>query len=436
MGKTLIYGSGISGKGAEKLLKTLGIEYDTYLDGLEEANIDAVLDDSNVDSLVISPGVAMSNPLVKAAKMRGIEVLGEIELAYRHCLADIIAITGTNGKTTTVTLAEEMLRASGITAYALGNNGVSFSGKVSELALSDVVVLEVSSFQLESTKRFCPKIAVCLNIAPDHLERHGNMSEYTLCKRKVFAMQTASDYAVLNFDDETVAEFGETTNANTYFFSLKSVVRGTYVCGNGIYFKDKAVEYVCSTADLSLRGEHNLMNALAVITIAKILNIPNSVIAKVLNNFTPPLHRNELVATVNGTRYYNDSKATNTHATLSACATMEGKTVLLAGGYDKGLDYSDFLREVPLKVSAIVCYGANRGKIISAAKNICSLTVIEAENLEEAVSIASHIKVDNVLLSPTTSSFDAYGSYEERGEHFVELVNELASKTEQKSALI
>lgn len=429
MGKTLIYGSGISGKGAEKLMKTLGIEYDTYLDGLEEASIDAVLEDSNIDTLVISPGVAMTNPLVKTAKMRGIEVLGEIELAYRHCLADIIAITGTNGKTTTVTLAEEMLRASGITAYALGNNGVSFSGKVSELTLSDVVVLEVSSFQLESTKRFCPKIAVCLNIAPDHLERHGNMSEYTLCKRKIFAMQTASDYAVLNFDDETVARFGETTNANTYYFSLKSVVRGTYVCGNGIYFKDKAVEYVCSTADLSVRGEHNLMNALAVITIAKILNIPNSVIAKVLNNFTPPLHRNELVATVNGTRYYNDSKATNTHATLSACATMEGKTVLLAGGYDKGLEYSDFLRELPLKVSAIVCYGANREKILSAAKNICSLTVIEAENLEEAVKIASHIKVDNVLLSPTTSSFDAYRSYVERGEHFVALVNELVAKT-------
>lgn len=429
MGKTLIYGSGISGKGAEKLMKTLGIEYDTYLDGLEEASIDAVLDDSNIDTLVISPGVAMTNPLVKTAKMRGIEVLGEIELAYRHCLADIIAITGTNGKTTTVTLTEEMLRASGITAYALGNNGVSFSGKVSELTLSDVVVLEVSSFQLESTKRFCPKIAVCLNIAPDHLERHGNMSEYALCKRKVFAMQTASDYAVLNFDDETVAKFGETTNANTYYFSLKSVVRGTYVCGNGIYFKDKAVEYVCSTADLSARGEHNLMNALAVITIAKILNIPNSVIAKVLNNFTPPLHRNELVATVNGTRYYNDSKATNTHATLSACATMEGKTVLLAGGYDKGLEYSDFLRELPLKVSAIVCYGANREKILSAAKNICSLTVIEAENLEEAVKIASHIKVDNVLLSPTTSSFDAYRSYVERGEHFVALVNELVAKT-------
>lgn len=429
MGKTLIYGSGISGKGAEKLMKTLGIEYDTYLDGLEEANIDAVLSDSNIDTLVISPGVAMTNPLVKAAKMRGIEIVGEIELAYRHCLADIIAITGTNGKTTTVTLAEEMLRASGIFAYALGNNGVSFSGKVSELALSDVVVLEVSSFQLESTKRFCPKIAVCLNISPDHLERHGNMSEYALCKRKIFAMQTASDYAVLNFDDETVAKFGETTNANTYYFSLKSVVRGTYVCGNGIYFKDKAVEYVCSTADLSVRGEHNLMNALAVITIAKILNIPNSVIAKVLNNFTPPLHRNELVATVKGTRYYNDSKATNTHATLSACATMEGKTVLLAGGYDKGLDYSDFLRELPLKVSAIVCYGANREKISSAAKNICSLTVIEAENLEEAVRIASHIKVDNVLLSPTTSSFDAYCSYVERGEHFVALVNELVATT-------
>lgn len=435
MGKTLIYGSGISGKGAEILLKNLGIDYDTYLDGVERSDIDTALDENDIDTLIISPGIAMSNPLVKAAKLRGVEVIGEIEFAYRHCLADVIAITGTNGKTTTVTLAEAMLRSCGISAYALGNNGVSFSGKVAELTLSDIAVLEVSSFQLESIKRFCPKIAVCLNIAPDHLERHGNMGEYTLCKRKIFAMQTASDYAILNYDDEIVSSFGETTNADTYYFSLKSVVRGTYVCGNGIYFKDKAIEYVCSTADIKARGEHNLMNALAVITIAKILNIPNSLITNVLNNFTPPLHRNELVATVNGTRYYNDSKATNTHATLSACATMEGKTVLLAGGYDKGLDYSDFLRELPLKVSAIVCYGANREKISSAAKNICSLTVIEAENLEEAVKIASHIRADNVLLSPTTSSFDAYSSFEERGEHFIQLVNELKQKTQQKSIL-
>lgn len=429
MGKTLIYGSGISGMGAAQLMKALKIDYDTYLDGVEDLNVDSVFSGNDIDTLVISPGIAMTNPLVKAAKLRGIEVIGEIELAYRHCLADIIAITGTNGKTTTVTLAEAMLRSSGISAYALGNNGVSFSGKVADLALSDVVVLEVSSFQLESTKRFCPKIAVCLNIAPDHLERHGSMNEYALCKRKIFATQTASDYAVLNYDDETVVAFGETTNANTYYFSLKSVVRGTYVCGNGIYFKDKAIEYVCSSADINARGEHNLMNALAVITIAKILNIPNSVITKVLNDFVPPLHRNELVDIVNGTRYFNDSKATNTHATLSACATMEGKTVLLAGGYDKGLDYSDFLRELPLKVSAIVCYGANRGKILQAAKNICSLTVIEAENLEEAVNIASHIRADNVLLSPTTSSFDAYSSYEERGEHFVQLVKKLKSKS-------
>lgn len=428
MGKTLIYGSGISGKGAEILLKNLGIDYDTYLDGVERSDIDTALDENDIDTLIISPGIAMSNPLVKAAKLRGIEVIGEIEFAYRHCLADVIAITGTNGKTTTVTLTEAMLRSCGISAYALGNNGVSFSGKVAELTLSDIAVLEVSSFQLESIKRFCPKIAVCLNIAPDHLERHGNMGEYTLCKRRIFAMQTASDYAILNYDDEIVSSFGEITNADTYYFSLKSVVRGTYVCGNGIYFKDKAIEYVCSTADIKARGEHNLMNALAVITIAKILNIPNSLITNVLNNFTPPLHRNELVATVNGTRYYNDSKATNTHATLSACATMEGKTVLLAGGYDKGLDYSDFLRELPLKVSAIVCYGANREKISSAAKNICSLTVMEAENLEEAVKIASHIRADNVLLSPTTSSFDAYSSFEERGEHFIRLVNELKQK--------
>lgn len=429
MGKTLIYGSGISGKGAEKLLKNLNIDYDTYLDGVEGSGIDTVFDENDIDTLIISPGVAMTNPLVKAAKLRGIEVIGEIEFAFRHCLADVIAVTGTNGKTTTVTLTEAMLRACGISAYALGNNGVSFSGKVAELTLSDIAVLEVSSFQLESIKRFCPKIAVCLNIAPDHLERHGNMGEYTLCKRRIFAMQTASDYAILNYDDEIVSSFGETTNADTYYFSLKSVVRGTYVCGNGIYFKDKAVEYVCSTADIKARGEHNLMNALAVITIAKILNVPNSLIINVLNSFTPPLHRNELVATVNGTRYYNDSKATNTHATLSACATMEGKTVLLAGGYDKGLDYSDFLRELPLKVSAIVCYGANRGKISSVAKNICSLTVIEAENLEEAVKISSHIRADNVLLSPTTSSFDAYSGFEERGEHFIKLVNELKSKT-------
>lgn len=422
MAEVLIYGRGKSGSGAAKLLDTHGIEYDMT----EGRPSNEILE--GVSQLIVSPGIAMDDALVTEAKRRGIEVIGEIELGYRHCLADIIAVTGTNGKTTTVELLTELLKKSFIDAYALGNIGNSFSALASDLKLSDVAVLELSSFQLESITTFCPKIALCLNVTPDHLERHKTMDNYITAKRRIFMNQSREDYAVLNYDDETVRGFAGAIKSKKFYFSTKSVVRGTYIVGNSIYFKDDSIEFVCGLDSVKLNGEHNLLNALAAVTVAKILNISNSVIEKVLNAFTPPPNRIQYISNVNGVRYYNDSKATNIEATMCACHSMLGKTVLLMGGYDKGLDYKEFFNRIPLKIGTIICYGANRKLLSEQSSHICGLTVIEVENLEKAVDYASHVRTDNVLLSPATSSYDAYANYEERGRHFIELVEKLVNK--------
>lgn len=419
MAEVLIYGRGKSGNGAAKLLEELGVDYDIIDDNSGEEVFDGVT------QMIISPGIATDNPLVLTAKTKGIEVIGEIELGYRHCLADVIAVTGTNGKTTTVELITELLKKSYIDAYALGNIGNSFAEQALNLKLSDVAVLELSSFQLESIASFCPKIALCLNITPDHLERHKTMDNYITTKRRMFLNQTQKDYAVLNYDDEIVRNFNSSIHSDKFYFSLKSVVRGSYIVGNSIYFKDDSIEFVCGLDSVKLSGEHNLLNALAAVTVAKILNISNSVIEKVLAEFTPPPNRIQYIKTINGVKYFNDSKATNIEATMCACHAMRGKTVLLMGGYDKGLDYKDFFNRIPLKIGTIVCYGANRKQLAEQSAHICGLTVIEVEDLAEAVLIASHVRADNVLLSPATSSYDAYKNYEERGKHFIELVNNL-----------
>lgn len=419
MAEVLIYGRGKSGNGAAKLLEELGVDYDIIDDNSGDETLDGVT------QMIISPGIAMDNPLVLTAKAKGIEVIGEIELGYRHCLADVIAVTGTNGKTTTVELITELLKKSYIDAYALGNIGNSFAKRALDLKLSDVAVLEISSFQLESIASFCPKIALCLNITPDHLERHKTMDNYITTKRRMFMNQTQKDYAVLNYDDEIVRNFSSSIKSDKFYFSLKNVVRGSYIVGNSIYFKDDSIEFVCGLDSVKLSGEHNLLNVLAAVTIAKILNISNSVIEKVLTDFTPPPNRIQYIKTIDGVKYFNDSKATNIEATMCACHAMRGKTVLLMGGYDKGLDYKEFFNRIPLKIGTIVCYGANRKQLAEQSAHICGLTVIEVENLADAVLIASRVRADNVLLSPATSSYDAYKNYEERGKHFIELVNNL-----------
>lgn len=435
MKKVLVYGMGISGKGAVKLLQSNGLDIAIYDDNAEAfcdfqdienrcgQSVKDVLKD--ISLLVVSPSVSQDNPIVVEAKAKRIEVIGELELAYRNCKADVLAVTGTNGKTTTVELLAKMLSCAHLKTMAMGNNGVCFSEFAQTLQPCDAAVVEVSSFQLETIDTFAPKIAICLNVTPDHLERHKDMEGYINCKRRIFSFQHTSDYAVLNYDEQVVREMAHDILSNTYYFSTKSIVKGAYVCAGSIFYKDITTELVCSINDIKLKGIHNLENALACITACKILRIPNYAIVKALNEFTAPSHRMEYIGEYCNAKYYNDSKATNISATLSACRCMVGKTTLILGGYDKGLSYEGLFEALPIKIATIIVYGANREKIIEDARKLNSLTVIRADDLEDAVRLSAKIVSKNVLFSPATSSYDSFANYMQRGNYFMGKVREL-----------
>lgn len=437
MSKVLIYGLGVSGLGAITLLRRLGESIAVYCDGycmpsqdIENrtgyVGVDAILE--NIKYIVISPSVPPDSLVIKTAKARGIKVVPELELGASYCKSDIICVTGTNGKTTTVELIARFFNDVHINTYKLGNIGESICSKALDILPHDLAIVEASSFQLEGTSSFAPKIAVCLNVTPDHIERHKTMEAYITAKSKIFAFQTPNDYALLNYDDTIVRDMGQSTIANTYYFSTKSIVRGAYVCGSQIYFKNDTTELVCSVEDILMSGEHNLENALACICIAKILNYPNTAIIKTLNEFMPPRHRVEYVGAIDGVRYYNDSKATNISSTLVACKSMVGRTALILGGYDKGLSYKPLFDNIPLKITTVICYGANKEKIIADALQVSNITLLKALTLKHAIELARCIKVKNVLFSPATSSFDSFRNYEERGDYFVGIVKEMLSE--------
>lgn len=427
----LVYGLGLSGQSAIELLKqsqqNIAVYSDEYceynINGLEDRRglaIDDVL--KNVALIVISPSILLDCPLLVRAKELNIDIIGEMELGFRNCKSDIIAVTGTNGKTTTVELLGHMLNSYGIDAKTLGNNGIGFSENVTRMQESSVAVLETSSFQLNGIELFQPKYAIVTNISPDHIEYHKTFKDYVHCKKNIFKNQNSDDYSILNYDDGIVRDFAEDLHSQVYYFSTKQVVKGSYICGNGIYFKENIPEYVCNIDSLNIIGEHNLQNTLACITVCKLLNMPNQAIKNSLESFVAPPHRVEYVGEMDGVKYYNDSKSTNISSTLSACKSMNGRTVLLMGGYDKGLSYKELFQELPLKISAVIVYGANKMRLIEDSNCVGYLTVISANDLEDAINIASKVKVKNVLFSPGTSSYDSFNNYIERGNYFVEYI--------------
>ncbi len=427
---TLVYGYGVSGKSAVKCLQSLGREVAIYTDNIGES-FDGITDLSGINIedalkqvglIVISPSVDINSPLLVEARKRHIGIIGELELGYRNFKGDIIAVTGTNGKTTCTRLITEILKNTGINADSYGNIGIPFAENAPNLPEDKVAVLEVSSFQLNTMELFCPKIAMCLNVAEDHLEYHKTMENYIQCKADIFKNQDKNDYAILNYDDCIVRNFAGQIESNVYYFSLLHKVKGSYLKGNSIYFCGDKAEYICDCRDIKIKGEHNIANCLAVITACKILNIPNSVIVSTLKNFDLSEHRLQMVEVIDGVKYYNDSKSTNIHSAISACKAMEGRTTLLVGGYDKGLDYTKLFSELPIKINTVICFGANRDKICSASQKSFSRTIIKADNLEDALEIASKIKCENVLFSPATSSYDRFLSYSERGEFFKEYI--------------
>ena len=381
------------------------------------------------DALVLSPGIPIDHPLAVAFKRKGKAVLGETELAVRNMRCPIIAVTGTNGKTTTVSLITETLKNGGYKASACGNIGqpmTDFCGMQEE----EIAVAEISSFQLETLNSICPHIAVALNISEDHLNRHYNMENYIFLKAKLFKNCTETEYAVLNYDDSVLRGFAEKTKAQTLWFSLRERVQGAYLENGALWFLG---EKIMDARDLFAEGLHNIQNALATVCVAKIMGVKTEIIAKSLSAFKGIKHRLQRVGVANGVTFIDDSKGTNVDATIKAVQAMKENTVLLLGGKNKGYDYAPlFVALKNSKVTHAVLYGENRYELLKSARGngFENITVCNAFDFAVKVATLKAQSGETVLLSPASASFDAFTSYEERGDRFVEIVSALGAKND------
>ena len=382
------------------------------------------------DALVLSPGIPIDHPIAVAFKRSGKGVLGESELAARYMRCPIVAITGTNGKTTTVSMTEEVLKKGGLQAKACGNIGAPMLNYV-DVPSEEIAVAEISSFQLETLASLRPHVAVVLNITQDHLNRHYNMENYIFLKRRLLKNLTETEFAVLNYDDVTVRSFAEKTRAKVLYFSVKERVCGAYFENGSLYF---GKEKIMDLEALSIGGLHNVQNALATIAVAKIMGINSKDIASALSDFKGINHRMQMIATVDGVNYINDSKGTNVDATLKAISAMKTETVVLLGGKNKGYDYTPLFSAFPQsKVVYAVLYGENRYELFNSARKADFENFTLCRDFETATRIASLLAKpgQTVLLSPASASFDEFISYEERGEKFVEIVQGLAKEKEK-----
>ena len=393
---------------------------------------DAVKLLSSVEGVVISPGVPIDAPIVLAAKDKGIPLIGELELAYSLLQGEVLAVTGTNGKTTTVTLLGKMFENAGQVAYVAGNIGYPLSAVALESKKDDVIVTEVSSFQLESIKTFRPRVAALLNITEDHLNRHGTMAQYAKLKQRLFENQTETDVAVLNLDDAEVAKMaGKIKSKVTYFSRTQSVAEGACIeDGKIVWSLDGVKKFICDTDMVLIPGPHNLENALAATAVAASMGVPTPVIRHTLQSFTGVEHRIEKVRVYQGVVYINDSKGTNIDSTMKAVQSMKAPTVLILGGYDKHTDFTPLCMEIAATgyIDHVVVIGQTAKQIRNTLEEAGYENVVRAYSMEEAIQKSGELAVPggNVLLSPACASFDMFRDYEHRGEVFKELVNQLS----------
>ncbi|HHY82701.1 MAG TPA: UDP-N-acetylmuramoyl-L-alanine--D-glutamate ligase [Clostridiales bacterium] len=382
-----------------------------------------------VDLIVISPGVPADSPfIVKAADM-GTEVISEVELAYRLCKAPIVAVTGTNGKTTTTALIGEILKAAGITTHVVGNIGIPFSGKVKEIAQDHMVVAEISSFQLETIVHFKPRISLILNITEDHLTRHKTMENYIAAKCRIFENQGSEDYLVLNGDDSILTDINPGNGVKVFYFSRKRILTEGAWLENGqiIMNTGKGPVVVCPASQVGIPGAHNLENALAAVVASGLAGAKPEIIAKVLHEFPGVEHRIEKVDTINGITFYNDSKGTNPDSSIKAVQSMTRPTILIAGGMDKHSSFSEFVDSFGDTVKALVLLGETAEKIAKTAREKGFENIYMSKTLQEAVEKSYELASPgyNVLLSPACASWDMFKDYEERGRLFKEAVKAL-----------
>jgi len=382
------------------------------------------------DLIVVSPGVPVDSPPLVQARALGEPVIGEIELASQFLPKNLVAITGSNGKTTTTTLAGEIIAAGGFSAAVGGNIGTPAISLVEQATPETVVVLEVSSFQLETIQTFRPKVAVVLNITPDHLDRHRTLEAYTNAKARIFENQQAQDFAVLNADDAASAGLASRTQAQVFWISRKKEVKqGAYVRDGRIFFRDpKGQHEIMQTSEIPLKGSHNVENVLAAICVGAVMGCDAVSIAKAVLNFKAVEHRLEYVATIRGVEYYNDSKATNVDATIKALESFPANVHLILGGKDKDSDYTQLNDLLQQRVKRVYTICAAAEKIESQIKGV---EVDHSETLETALRRASAIAAagDVVLLAPACASFDQFQNYEHRGRVFKEVVHTLAAES-------
>jgi len=380
------------------------------------------------DLIVVSPGVPLDSPPLVQARTLGENVIGEIELAVQFLRGCIVAITGSNGKTTTTTLAGKIVAAGGYPTVVGGNIGTPAISLVERATPETITVLEVSSFQLETIRTFRPKIAVVLNVTPDHLDRHRTLAAYTDAKARIFENQQAEDFAVLNADDSVCVGMASRTRAQVFWFSRKKEVQqGAYVHNGRVWFRGAAGQReTMLVSEIPLKGAHNVENVLAAVCVGALLGCAPERMRKAVRDFQAVEHRLEYVATIRGVEYYNDSKATNVDATIKALESFPANVHLILGGKDKGSDYSvlnDLLRR---RVKRMYTIGAAAGKIESQIKS--AVEIVHAETLENAVKRAGAAAQpgDIVLLAPACASFDQFQNYEHRGRVFKEVVEQLA----------
>lgn len=446
--KALVFGAGISGIGAARLLLASGAEVILY-DGNEKLDekelyakagakdhlsvvIGALREETlhGVELAVLSPGVPTDLEQVVMIRERGIRIWGEVELAWQCGRGDVLAVTGTNGKTTTTSLLGEIMKAWAKEVYVVGNIGTPYTGEALKMTEKAVTVAEISSFQLETTETFAPKVSAILNITPDHLNRHHTMEEYIRVKELITAHQTPEDTCVLNYEDEILREFAKTLHTKVlYFSSLHKLKRGLYIDGEKICVNDGGQETVlCTTKELNILGRHNHENVMAAAGMALSYGVPLSVIRQVVCSFQAVEHRIEFVTEKHGVVYYNDSKGTNPDAAIKGIRAMDRPTLLIGGGYDKGSSYEEWIRAFDGKVKYLVLIGQTREKIARAARSCGFEDIILKDSLEEAVQFcADHaVSGDAVLLSPACASWGMFPNYEVRGRQFKELVHQLS----------
>ncbi|WP_404470292.1 UDP-N-acetylmuramoyl-L-alanine--D-glutamate ligase [Sutcliffiella horikoshii] len=379
--------------------------------------------DQKIDVVFKNPGIPYHNPLVQLATEKGIPVLTEVELAYQISEAPIIGITGSNGKTTTTTLIDEMLAADNKSPLIAGNIG-NVSVEVAQQATEkDIMVTELSSFQLMGTELFRPKISVFLNLFEAHLDYHGTLDEYGKAKAKIFSNQTKEDYAVVNADDAQVMKLAEGIQSIIVPFSTNETVDGACLKDNYVCFKE---EKIISIDQIVLPGKHNLENILAAVAAVKLSGVSNEAIIKVLTSFSGVKHRLQFIGELDGRRFYNDSKATNILATQKALSAFENNVVLLAGGLDRGNEFDDLLPYMS-NVKVLVTFGETAEKLMRTASEAGIKQIKHVDNVEKAVPVAYEMSEsgDVVLLSPACASWDQYKTFEQRGDIFIDAVHKL-----------